>query len=76
MLKKFACLYFLSEGCSGRVVERLTRDPGVASGTVLHAQIQKVLSEGVQIFFLVDEGIEDQDTTINWPSSARQQNAI
>ena len=27
-------------------------------------------------FFLVDEGIEDPNTAINWPSSARQQNAI
>ena len=25
---------------------------------------------------LVDEGIEDPNITINWPSSARQQNAI
>ena len=35
-----------------------------------HARIQKVLSEGVQI--LVDDGIEDPNTTINGPSSARQ----
>ena len=27
-------------------------------------------------FFLVDEGIEDPNTTINGPSSARQRNAI
>ena len=29
----------------------------------LHAQIQNVLSEEVQRFFLVDEGREDQNTT-------------
>ena len=43
------------------------------------ARIQKVLSEGVQIwerFFLDDEEIKDPNTTINGPSSARQQNAI
>ena len=28
------------------------------------------------VFFLVDEGIEDPNTTINGPSSARQRNAI
>ena len=28
------------------------------------------------IFFLVDEGIEDPNITINWPSSANQRNAI
>ena len=27
-------------------------------------------------FFLVDEGMEDQNTAINGPSSARQRNAI
>ena len=27
-------------------------------------------------FFLVDEGIDDQNTTINGPSSTRQRNAI
>ena len=27
-------------------------------------------------FFLVDDGIEDPNITINWPSSARQRNAI
>ena len=50
----------------------------------LHARIQKVLSERVQrskfvtvfVFFLVDEGIEDPNTAINGPSSARQQNSI
>ena len=48
-----------------------------------HARIQEVLSEGVQIclfslFFIVsiDEGREDQNTTINGSSWARQQNAI
>ena len=30
----------------------------------------------VDNFFLVDEGIEDPNTTINGPSSARQRNAI
>ena len=36
-----------------------------------HDQIQKVLSEGVQkfaFFFLIDEGIEDPNVTINGPS--------
>ena len=28
------------------------------------------------VFFLVDEGIEDPNTTINGPSLARQRNAI
>ena len=28
------------------------------------------------INFLVDEGIEDPNITINWPSSANQRNAI
>ena len=45
---------------------------------------QEVLSEGVQIwlfslFFLlfsIDEGTEDQNTTTNGPSWARQQKAI
>ena len=37
----------------------------------LHVQIQKVLSEGVQLrlfFFLVDEGREDQNTPKSGPS--------
>ena len=44
-----------------------------------HERIQKVLSEGVQIwylFFFVDEGIDDPNITIYGPSPARQQNAI
>ena len=53
-----------------------------------HARIQNVLSRGsnfdnVFFFFfysffssLVNEGREDQNTTISGPSSARQQNAI
>ena len=50
-----------------------------------HAQIQQVLSGGSKFdnipifffsFFLVDEGIDHPNTTINGPSSARQQNAI
>ena len=36
----------------------------------LHTQIQKVSSEWVQLF-LVDDGKEDPNTTINGPSSAR-----
>ena len=39
-----------------------------------HARIQKVLSEGSKfdnVCFLVDEGIEDPNVTINGPSSAR-----
>ena len=45
--------------------------------TMLKIMHQKVLSEGVQIFFfLVDEGIEDPNTTVNGPSSARQRNVI
>ena len=38
----------------------------------LHKQIQKVLSEGVQLrlfSFLVDEGSEDQNTPKSGPSS-------
>ena len=31
---------------------------------------------GFFVFFKVDEGIEDQNITINGPSSARQRNAI
>ena len=43
----------------------------------MHAGIQKVLSDGVQmITVLVDEGIEDPIITINGPSSACQRNAI
>ena len=48
-----------------------------------HARIQKILSEGVQllqrsfsVFFLVDEGKEDPNTTISGSPSARQRNAI
>ena len=48
-----------------------------------HARIQKVLSEGVQIwthflllFFLVEGGIEDPNTAINGPSSVRQRNGV
>ena len=44
-----------------------------------HERIQKVLSDRVQIrrrFSLVDEGIDDPNTTINGPPSARQRNAI
>ena len=36
-----------------------------------HARIEKVLSEWVQIlifFFKLDEGIEDLNVSINWPS--------
>ena len=47
------------------------------------ARIQKVLSEGVQLwcFFLFclfqfDEGRKDPNTTISWPSKACQRNAI
>ena len=46
---------------------------------ILHARIQKVLSEGVKLlffFFLVDEGREDPKNTKSGPSSARQRNAI
>ena len=38
----------------------------------MHARIQKVLSEGVKfdnVFFLVDEVIENPNITINGPSS-------
>ena len=46
----------------------------------IHARIQKVLSEGDNVWvfccFLVDEGRADTNTTISAPSSARQQNAI
>ena len=43
-----------------------------------HVRIQKVLSEGVQLWriFLVDEGREDPNTTKNRPLSARQGNTI
>ena len=47
----------------------------------LHARIQKVLSEGVQLrqrfllFSLVGERREDPGNTISGPTSARQQNA-
>ena len=41
-----------------------------------HARIEKVLSDGVQLFTLVDERREDPNTTISGPSLARQQNAI
>ena len=43
------------------------------------AQIQKVLPEGSDfdnVFFLVDEGRDDQNTTIIGPTSVRQRNAI
>ena len=46
----------------------------MSAAKVVHARIQKVLSEGVQ-FFLVDEGREDPNTTKSGPSSAHQQNA-
>ena len=47
----------------------------------MHARIQEVLSEGVQVwerfsFLLVDEGREDANTTLSGPSSAHQRNAI
>ena len=43
----------------------------------MHARIQKVLSEGLQLcVFLVDEGMEGPNTTKGGPSSARQRNAI
>ena len=45
----------------------------------LHARIQKILSEGVQLrqgfFFLDDEGWEDPNITKRGPSLARQPNA-
>ena len=46
-----------------------------------HAQIQKLLSEEVQLwwgffFFLGAEGREDPNTTISGPSLTRQRNAI
>ena len=42
-----------------------------------HARIQKVLSEGVEIWFFFSWwGIEDPNTAINVPSSALQRNAI
>ena len=40
---------------------------------ILHGS-RKFCQRG-SIFFLVDEGIEDPNTTINRPSSARQRNA-
>ena len=46
---------------------------------IKHARIQKSLSEGSNfeyIFFLLDEGIDDPNATMNGPSSARQRNAI
>ena len=53
-------------------------------GGIVHVRIQKVLSEGSKFdnvsflfyFFLIDDGIEDPNTTINGPPSARQRNAI
>ena len=45
----------------------------------MHAQIQKFLSEGVQlgqVFFIVDKGREDPSTTISGPLLARQRNTI
>ena len=47
---------------------------------MVHAWIQKVLSEGFQLwqrfFSLVDEGREDPNTTISGLLLARQRNAI
>ena len=47
-------------------------------GHIRHARIQKILSgeSNFDNFFLVDEGREDSNTTINGPSSTRQRNAI
>ena len=44
----------------------------------IHARIQKVLSEGVQLWqlFLADEGKKAQNTSLSGSSSARQRNAI
>ena len=47
----------------------------------MHARIQEVLPEGdfdngFLFFFLVDEGREEANATINGPSSALQRNAI
>ena len=42
----------------------------VCTSYSINPRIQNVLSQGVEIF-LVDEGIEDLNTTINGPSSAR-----
>ena len=40
---------------------------------IRHALIQNVLSEGSSLdVFLVDDGMEDQNTTISGPSSACQ----
>ena len=41
-----------------------------------HARIQKVLSEGVQLFFSFDEWRKDPNTSISGLSTARQRNAI
>ena len=41
---------------------------------LIHARIQKVLPEGVQV--LVDEGIEDPNSTKSEPLLIRQRNAI
>ena len=44
-----------------------------------HARIQKILSEGVQLwkrFFLVDEGWVDPNSTLSTPLLARQRNTI
>ena len=43
-----------------------------------HARTQKNVRGGQNLitFFVVDEGIEDPNTAINWPSSAHQRNAI
>ena len=43
---------------------------------MFNARIQRVLSEGVQVIFLVDGGRDDPNTTKSGPSSALQRNAI
>ena len=46
---------------------------------IKHARIQKLLSERSNfdyVFFLLDEGIDDPNATMNGPSSALQRNAI
>ena len=43
-------------------------------GIIMHAQIQKVLSEGSN--FDIHEGREDPNTTISGPSLASQRNTI
>ena len=49
------------------------------STDMIHARIEKVLSEEIQLwqrFFQVDEGREDPSPTLSRPSLARQRNAI